>query len=104
MLGNYVITNHVLERYEQRTNKSKKDVRSRILRDLNRLGNKRIVYIGDYSYIFCRQPNSNVREFIVFKKNGKHIVTTVINRSSEDSDLAYKNRLRQKEEYEKSVK
>ncbi len=100
MLGNYIISSHALERYEQRTNKSKKDVRSRMLRDLNRLGNKRMVYIGDYVYIFCRQPNHSVREFIVLRKKDKYIVTTVINRNSEDSDLAYKNRMRQKEEFE----
>ena len=104
MATQYILTEHALQRYEERTNKSKKNTRHRMLRDLHAMRNKKMVYIENTIYIFYRQPNNNVREFIVFKKNNKHIVTTVINRNSEDSDLAYKNRLRQKKEYEKNSK
>ena len=43
MLGRYIITNHAMQRYEQRTNKVKQSTKSRIIRDLKALRNKRIV-------------------------------------------------------------
>lgn len=104
MIGRYIITNHALQRYEERTNKSKQNTRHRMLRDLHATRNKKMVYIGNTVHTFYKQPNNNVREFVMEKKNNVYVVTTVINRNSEDSEAAYKNRLKQKEEYEKREK
>lgn len=104
MIGKYFITNHALERYETRTNKSKQDTRHRMLRDLHATRNKKIVTIGKTTHIFYSQPSTNVREFIMGKKKGKYIVTTVINRNRHDSEIAYQNRLKQKKEFEKNNK
>ena len=104
MIGKFIITNHALERYEQRTNKSKQNTKHRMLRDLHATRNKKIVTIGKTTFIFYSQPSTNVREFIMEEKNGKYIVTTVINRNRHDSEIAYKNRLKQKKEFEKNNK
>ena len=104
MIGKYFITNHALERYETRTNKSKQDTRHRMLRDLHATRNKKIVTIGKTTFIFYSQPSTNVREFIMEKKKGRYIVTTVINRNRRDSEIAYRNRLNQKKEFEKNNK
>lgn len=104
MIGRYVITNHALQRYEQRTNKSKQNTKHRMLRDLHATRNKKMVYIGSTVHTFYRQPNNNVREFVMEKKNNVYVVTTVINRNAEDSELAYKNRLHQKKVYEEKLK
>ncbi len=102
MIGKFIITNHALERYEQRTNKSKQNTKHRMLRDLHATRNKKIVTIGKTTYIFYSQPSTNVREFIMEEKKGKYIVTTVINRNRHDSEIAYRNRLKQKKEFEKN--
>lgn len=107
MLGRYIITNHVMQRYEQRTNKVKQSTKSRIIRDLKALRNKRIVNIGRTKYIFYTQPNGTIREFVVeqgTKNPNNFYVTTVISRNHEESEVAYKKRLRQKEEYELQLK
>lgn len=104
MIGKYFITNHALERYETRTNKSKQDTRHRMLRDLHATRNKKIVTIGKTTYMFYTQPNTNVREFIMEKKGGRYVVTTIINRNRHDSEIAYQNRLKQKKEFEKNNK
>ena len=104
MIGKYIITDHAVERYEQRTNKSKQNTKHRILRDLHATRNKKIVTIGKTTFIFYSQPSTNVREFIMEEKNGKYIVTTIINRNRHDSEIAYQNRLKQKKEFEKNNK
>ena len=104
MIGRYIITDHALERYENRTNKSKQNTRHRMLRDLHATRNKKLVYIGTTIYMFYTQPSTNVREFIMEKKGGKYIVTTIINRNRHDSEIAYQNRLKQKKEFEKNNK
>lgn len=98
----YHITKHAIQRYQERTNEAKKPTIHRMLRDLHAMRNKKIVNIGDISHIFYKQPNTNVREFIVVRKESKYVVTTIINRRSADSEVAYQNRLRQKKEYEKN--
>lgn len=102
MLGKFIVTNHALERYEQRTNESKTDVRQRIIRDLKALRNKKIIHIGSTKHVFYTQPSKNVREFIIEESNGKLYVTTIINRSPEKSEKAYQKRLQQKEQYERN--
>lgn len=104
MIGKFIITKHALERYEQRTNKSKQNTKHRMLRDLHATRNKKIVTIGKTTFIFYSQPSTNVREFIMEEKKGKYIVTTVINRNRHDSEIAYRNRLKQKKEFEKNKK
>lgn len=104
MIGKYIVTKHALERYSERTNESKQPTLNRILRDLHATRGKKFVYIGDTVYCFYTQPNTNVREFIMKQRNGKYYITTIINRNRKDSDLAYKNRLKQKEKYEKNLK
>lgn len=104
MIGKFIITKHALERYEQRTNKSKQNTKHRMLRDLHATRNKKIVTIGKTTFIFYSQPSTNVREFIMEEKKGKYIVTTVINRNRHDSEIAYRNRLKQKKEFEKNNK
>lgn len=103
MLGKFIITNHALERYEQRTNESKTDVKQRIIRDLRALRNKKIIHIGSTKHVFYTQPSKNVREFIIEESKGKLYVTTIINRSPEKSEKAYKKRLEQKEQYERNL-
>ena len=104
MIGKYIITQHALERFDQRTNKSKQDTMKRMLRDLHATRGKKLVYIGDTTYMFYTQPNQNVREFILKSRNGKYYVTTIINRNKEDSEIAYQNRLRQKKKFENDKK
>ena len=104
MIGKFIITNHALERYEQRTNKSKQNTKHRILRDLNATRNKKIVTIGKTTFIFYSQQSTNVREFIMEEKNGKYMVPTIIKSNSHDSEIAYKNRLKQKKEFEENNK
>lgn len=103
MFGKYYITNHALQRYEQRTNESKQSVQKRIMRDLNAIRNKKIVNIGPIKHIFYEQPSGNVREFILkqdMDRKDVFIVTTIINRSAEKNKIAYEKRLRAKKEYE----
>lgn len=97
----YHISQHAIKRYQERTNEAKKPTIHRMLRDLHAMRNKKIVRIGDTQHVFYRQPNNNVREFIMIEKQHKYIVTTIINRNSEDSEVAYNNRLRQKAKYER---
>lgn len=107
MVGNFVITKHALQRYEQRTNESKLSVQRRILRDLKALRNKKIVHIGPTKHVFYTQPNGNVREFILEESKTKkdtYYVTTIINRTPESSKIAYEKRLKCKEEYNKNNK
>ena len=104
MIWRYIITDHAIQRYESRTNKSKQNTKHRMLRDLHATRNKKIVTIGNTTFMFYTQPSTNVREFIMEKKNGKYIVTTIINRNRHDSEIAYQNRLKQKKEFEKNNK
>ena len=104
MFGKYYISKHALERYEQRTNESKQSVQKRILRDLNALRNKKIIHIGPIKHVFYKQPSGNIREFILKqdkKRKDTYIVTTIISRNPEQNEIAYRKRLKRKEEYEK---
>lgn len=98
----YYITKHAIQRYQERTNEAKKPTIHRMLRDLHAMRNKKMVRIGNVKHIFYKQPNTNVREFIVVEKQNRLVVTTIINRNSADSEVAYQNRLRKKKEYEKN--
>ena len=104
MKQQYILTDHAIQRYESRTNKSKQNTKHRMLRDLHATRNKKLVKINKILHVFYTQPSTNVREFIMEEKNGKYIVTTVINRNRHDSEIAYRNRLKQKKEFEKNSK
>lgn len=105
MFKKIVCTNHSIQRYEQRTNKTKQNVIKRMIRDIKALRNKKIVNVGSTYYVFYKQPSNNVREFILEQDNddkNKFYCVTVINRRPEASNAVYKKRLKQKEIYESS--
>lgn len=104
MFKKIICTNHSIQRYEQRTNKTKQNVIKRMIRDIKALRNKKIVKVGNTYYVFYKQPSNNVREFILEQDNNdkdKFYCITVINRQPESSDVVYDKRLKQKERYDK---
>lgn len=107
MFKKIICTKHAIQRYEQRTNKTKQDTVKRMIRDIKALRNKQIVKIGTSYHVFYKQPSKNVREFILTQddkdKDVFHCVT-VIARNPKASEHIYNKRLRQKRKYENSVK
>lgn len=107
MFKKIICTNHSIQRYEQRTNKTKQSVIKRMIRDIKALRNKKIVKVGTTYYVFYKQPSNNVREFILEqddKDSDKFYCITVINRDPKASSAVYKKRLKQKERYDKNNK
>lgn len=103
MFKKIICTNHSIQRYEQRTNKTKQSVIKRMIRDIKALRNKKIVKVGNTYYVFYKQPSNNVREFILEQDDNdkdKFYCVTVINRNSKSSEYIYNKRLRQKQKYE----
>lgn len=93
----YKITNHAIERYNERVNFSQKEIRRAIMKDLRSLKNKRIINVGSKKYIFFK----NYREFVLeTKPDGTEILITVIKHKRDEKEKAIEKRLREKEEYE----
>lgn len=91
MFENYIITNHVVERYFERIGSKKKDVIKRIKRDLHYSKVKRIVNIGNTRHVFT----INSKEFIfVQRRSGRWVLNTVIKRSRQNTDKAIQYRLK----------
>ncbi|MDG0860309.1 hypothetical protein [Staphylococcus equorum] len=90
MFENFIITNHVVDRYLERIGSKNKDVMKRIKRDLHYTKVKRIVNCGNYRYVFTL----NSKEFIFIYDRGKWILNTVIKRSRQNADKAIQDRLR----------
>ena len=103
MFKKIICTNHSIQRYEQRTNKTKQSVIKRMIRDIKALRNKKIVKVGNTYYVFYKQSSNNVREFILEQDDNdkdKFYCVTVINRNPKSSEYIYNKRLRQKQKYE----
>ena len=103
MFKKIICTNHSIQRYAQRTNKTKQNVIKRMIRDIKALRNKKIVNVGSTYYVFYKQPSNNVREFILEQDDNdkdKFYCVTVINRNSKASEHIYNKRIRQKQKYE----
>lgn len=89
MFEQFIITNHVVERYLERVGAKKKDAVRRIKRDLHYTKVKKIVNKGNYRYVFTW----NSKEFIFKKDKGRWILNTVIKRSRSNNDKAIQERL-----------
>lgn len=90
MFEDFIITNHVIQRYEQRVGECRKNIESRIKRDVRNLNIKQIVNNGNVRHIFTR----NSKEFIFVKERNRWILTTVIKRSRNNNHEAIEKRKR----------
>lgn len=90
MFEDYIITEHVVERYNQRISESKSDVEKRIRRDLSYKRVKRIVNNGNTRHIFT----FNSKEFIFKKGKNCWLLITVIKRNRENNSHAINRRIK----------
>ena len=89
MFEDFIITNHIAERYCQRIGADKKEVLKRIKRDLHFTKVKRIVNNGNHRHVFTY----NSKEFIFKKDKKQWILKTIIKRSRSNNEYAIKKRL-----------
>src|SRR5699024_5303132 len=73
-MNKYILTDHAIERYVERTTVNTKEVKKSIMRDLKALKNKRIINVGDKQYVFYKHS----KEYILQKKGDNYILLTVI--------------------------
>jgi len=89
MLENFIVTDHMLERYAQRVGSDKKETYRRIRKDLHFTKVRRIVNDGNHRHVFTL----NSKEFI-FKKDGNiWILKTIIKRSRQRNPIAIQQRI-----------
>lgn len=98
-MNKYIITNHAVDRYKERTTVNTKEVKKSIMRDLKALKNKRIINVGDKQYVFYKHS----KEYILQKKGNNYILLTVIKHKRGDKEKAIDKRLREKAEYEETM-
>lgn len=77
MFEEYIITNHVIERYKERIGEQDKEVVKRIRKDLHFTKVKKIVNEDNIRHVFT----FNSKEFIFVKNRGYWILKTVIKRN-----------------------
>jgi len=90
MFEDFIITNHIKERYKQRIGASEKEIVKRIKKDLKFTKVKRIVNIGNVRHVFT----VNSKEFIFVKDGSKWILKTVIKRNRENTKKVIEKRKR----------
>ena len=98
-MNKYILTDHAIERYVERTTVNTKEVKKSIMRDLKALKNKRIINVGDKQYVFYKHS----KEYILQKKGDNYILLTVIKHKRGDKEKAIDKRLREKAEYEETM-
>jgi len=80
MFENYVITDHAVERYQERMGEEKKNVIKRIRADLHFTKVKRIINEGSIKHVFTR----NGKEFVFTKDGNVWVLKTVIKRTRQN--------------------
>lgn len=90
MFESFIITDHVIDRYQQRVHVSKHEVEKRIKKDLHFSKVKQIVNKGNSRHVFTNHS----KEFIFVKKGSKWILKTIIKRSRENNNQAISKRKR----------
>lgn len=88
MFEDFIITNHIKERYKQRIGASEKEIVKRIKKDLHFTKVKQIVNVGNTRHVFT----FNSKEFIFVNDNGKWILKTIIKRNRERNPIAIEKR------------
>lgn len=88
MFEDFVITDHIIERYYQRVSQSEKDIKRRIKRDLHFTKVKQIVNVGNVRHVFTWHS----KEFIFVKDGSKWILKTIIKRSRANNQYAIQKR------------
>lgn len=102
-LGNYIITNHVVEQYNKRVkDKYFKDTRKCIKNDLKTLNIRNVIRVGEKIHVFTKGS----KEFIFYaveRRNGVGeilILRTMIKRNIEDTRKIVEQRKLEKEQLE----
>lgn len=88
MFENYIVTDHVIERYKERVGQAPNKVLQRIKSDLHFTKVKKIINNGSTRYVFT----NNSKEFIFIKDHGIWILKTVIKRSRQKQQEAIVHR------------
>jgi len=88
MFEKFVITDHMVKRYQQRTNTVKGEIIERIKKDLHFTKIKQIVNIGNFRHVFTLHS----KEFIFVRSSGKWVLKTIIKRTREENILAINKR------------
>lgn len=90
MFENFIITDHVVERYYERVSNDRKEIIRRIKRDLSIKRVKRIVNNGNIRHVFT----FNSKEFIFEKTRDVWILKTVIKRTRNNNKNAINKRIK----------
>lgn len=88
MFENFIVTDHIIERYQQRVKVPKKEVMKRIKKDLHFSKVKQIVNKGNVRHVFTHHS----KEFIFVKDHNRWILKTVIKRSRNNNPQAITKR------------
>lgn len=98
MFEDFIITDHIMQRYQERVSQSRKDVIKKIKKDLHFTKVKRIVNVGNIRHVFTRHS----KEFIFVNDRGQWVLRTIIKRSRNTNDRAIYKRSKQKEKLQVS--
>lgn len=88
MFEDFVITNHIIDRYEERIRAKRDEVIKRIKRDLHFTKVKKIVNKGNIRHVFTY----NSKEFIFVKDGATWILKTIIKHNRERQPSIIKKR------------
>lgn len=89
MFEHFIITDHIMDRYEQRVHSSRKEVIQRIKKDLHFTKVKKIVNNGNVRHVFTFHS----KEFIFVKDGPTWVLRTIIKRNRENNSVAMEKRL-----------
>ncbi|UDY80670.1 hypothetical protein [Geobacillus phage GR1] len=88
MFEDFIITNHIKDRYKQRVGADEKEIIKRIKKDLHFTKVKQIINVGDIRHVFTFHS----KEFIFVKDGSKWILKTIIKRSRNNNRQAIEKR------------
>jgi hypothetical protein len=88
MFEDFIITDHVMERYQERVSETKKDVVKRIRKDLHFKKVQQIINVGNVRHVFT----SHSKEFIFAKEGFRWVLKTIIKRNRNTQQVAMMKR------------
>lgn len=88
MFEDFIITDHIMKRYQERVSQSRKDVIKRIKKDLHFTKINQIINKGNIRYVFTLHS----KEFIFVRDGSKWILKTIIKRSRINNQKAIQKR------------